>query len=416
MHQLAARAAPPTRRLTTRAAPALHANCGAFGDYWAVQFGSRWSALSSALAAPVEHVAFSNPWRPWSSSLAFHGSRWSKTPSKWRKVSHGGGAVFHMLREPSRGESAVCPAAATVSGLAAHFALDGASPLPALALDARPGSRCIDLCAAPGGKSLILAGELFGPPAAMVQPSSDAPPAPTTPTLLVTNDRSSTRRTRLRAALEGFLPAHLLGADLLSADGDGDAGGGSDVAGGDDAGLGPRSGVSVTGADAARWGGKEERWAGFFDRVLVDAPCSSERHFVHKLVGATPEQQQVLLGEWSASRLGRDAKQQYAILGNAARLLAAGGRLVYSTCSLDNAQNDGVVARLLSSKKHGAGLTLADPLERLSEPALAPLVKGVVRTEGGGAIALPDESRFGPLFWAVIERREKVVDPGVSIS
>lgn len=141
---------------------------------------------------------------------------------------------------------------------------------------------------------------------------------------------------------------------------------------------------------------------------------------------------------------------------------------MYSTCSLDPAQNDGAVARLLAHRRHGAGLVLADPLVALREAcgggrteegaaggctgggghggarrgACAPgwrgfhagegrdggaagacggdagheddtgggglgrLLDGVERT-ALGAIVLPDRSAggYGPLYWAVIERQ-----------
>ena len=49
---------------------------------------------------------------------------------------------------------------------------------------------------------------------------------------------------------------------------------------------------------------------------------------------------------------------------------------------------------------------LGDPLGgALAESSLAPLLAGARRTSCG-AIMLPDTSRFGPLYWAVIERHE----------
>ena len=76
---------------------------------------------------------------------------------------------------------------------------------------------------------------------------------------------------------------------------------------------------------------------------------------------------------------------------------------MYSTCSLADEENDGVVVKLLAHRRHGAGLRLASPLSALELSALAPLLAGVTRTKCG-ALMLPDRSRFGPLYWAVIER------------
>lgn len=155
--------------------------------------------------------------------------------------------------------------------------------------------------------------------------------------------------------------------------------------------------AAVTGIDAATWGrGRHApRWSTVaFDRILVDAPCSSERHIIQ---GAED-------GVWSRSRLKRDAALQSAILRNGARLLSVGGRLVYSTCSLADEENDGVVSKLIGHKRHGAGLALVDALGGpLAEASIAPLMHGVERTECG-ALMLPDRSRFGPLYWAVIKR------------
>jgi hypothetical protein len=120
-----------------------------------------------------------------------------------------------------------------------NYALDEASLAPVKALDLRPGSRFADFCASPGGKSLaaIFAlraeGEFF------------------------CNDLSPARVTRLRAVLHDCLPPEVM------------------------------SRVQVSRSDASRWG---LRRAGEFDRVLVDAPCSGERHLL-----ASPRE----LARWS---------------------------------------------------------------------------------------------------------------------
>jgi len=239
--------------------------------------------------------------------------------------------------------------------LTSHYMLDGASPLPALALAPKPGERVLDLCAAPGGKSLVLAGQLFA--------NGSAPPA--TGSLLVSNDRSRPRRARLRRVLSDYL-----GSTLTAEDG----------------------AVRVTGFDATYARIPTSTWPDYFDKILVDAPCSSERHVMHGSAGAT----------WSASRLKRDAKQQQQILRAAVRRLNPdGGVLVYSTCSIAPVENDGVISKLLTHASHGAGLECSDPLGALGEESLKLLLAGVEQTPLG-AIVLPDSSGFGPLYWSVL--------------
>jgi 16S rRNA (cytosine967-C5)-methyltransferase len=72
-----------------------------------------------------------------------------------------------------------------------------------------------------------------------------------------------------------------------------------------------------------------------FDRILVDAPCSGTG-----TLGRNPEIKWRLRPEDLADLQGR----QVALLRNALDVLAPGGRLVYSTCSLEGEENEAVVA------------------------------------------------------------------------
>lgn len=96
------------------------------------------------------------------------------------------------------------------------------------------------------------------------------------------------------------------------------------------------------------------------------------------------------------------------------RLLAPGGRLVYATCSVAAAENDGVVASAL--KRAGGGVRAAPEAMRWPElllkgsgsganGAAAAVEFGVEATEHG-LIALPDRAAggCGPLYWAVLEK------------
>ena len=75
-----------------------------------------------------------------------------------------------------------------------------------------------------------------------------------------------------------------------------------------------------------------------YDAILLDAPCSSERHVLND-----PK----YLAEWSPARVKSLAMQQWALLSSAFRILKEGGHLLYSTCALDRAENEGVAERLL---------------------------------------------------------------------
>jgi 16S rRNA (cytosine967-C5)-methyltransferase len=82
---------------------------------------------------------------------------------------------------------------------------------------------------------------------------------------------------------------------------------------------------------------------GSFDRVLVDAPCSGTGTLRHN-----PE----IRWRLSPDDLERLAAQQGQFLSNAASVLKSGGRLVYSTCSVEMEENEEVVASFLRSHEN----------------------------------------------------------------
>ena len=212
-------------------------------------------------------------------------------------------------------------------GLEPYY-LDEASVFAARALGVKPGDSVLDMCAAPGGKTLVLASMLAGKG------------------FLQSNDRSPDRRLRLSHVLENSLPAEWLQI------------------------------VNVTGYDGVKFGmhRKEE-----FDKILLDAPCSSDRHVLN-----SPEHLKV----WSAKRVKRLAVEQGGLLASAIDALKPGGALVYGTCALSPLENDDVVKRIL--KKRPA--MRVELLENLPE--------GADRTEFGVHI-LPDRcGGCGPIYCA----------------
>ena len=83
-----------------------------------------------------------------------------------------------------------------------------------------------------------------------------------------------------------------------------------------------------------------ERFEGYFDAVIVDAPCSGEGMF-RKDPGA--------IAEWTPESVNVCAERQAQILENAFRMLRPGGALVYSTCTFEKEENEDRVQALISA-------------------------------------------------------------------
>lgn len=85
-----------------------------------------------------------------------------------------------------------------------------------------------------------------------------------------------------------------------------------------------------------------ERYAGVFDRILVDAPCSGEGMFRKNPLAIT---------EWSRENVKACKVRQLEILDCAVKLLKRGGRIVYSTCTFSKEENEEVIDEFLTKYK-----------------------------------------------------------------
>jgi 16S rRNA (cytosine1407-C5)-methyltransferase len=138
-----------------------------------------------------------------------------------------------------------------------------------------------------------------------------------------------------------------------------------------------RSRVTVSGFDASASGGRETE-RNRFAAILLDAPCSSERHVLRD---------ERALAQWTAARPRSLSRRQWALLSSCFLMLKSGGVLVYSTCALSEEENDGVMARLL--EKYGGEVSLEEPGFTEGEKTRY------------GRIILPDASNgLGPMYVA----------------
>lgn len=218
------------------------------------------------------------------------------------------------------------------SGLLKAYHLDGASFYPPSLLNIQRGQSVLDVCAAPGGKSLQLALGLEGKGR------------------LVLNELSSARRQRLSKVVEEHLSE------------------------------GYREIIEIWGRDGSRLGERvEER----FDAVLLDAPCSSERHLIENASH---------LDTWGPKRTKQLAHRQMGLLCSALELLKSGGRMVYSTCSISPEENERLIERFLK--------------KRSSKVSAVEIVDGPGEMRSHGRLILPDSSAGqGPMYACLLERR-----------
>lgn len=152
-------------------------------------------------------------------------------------------------------------------------------------VDPKPGEKVLDLCAAPGGKTTHIASKMNGEG------------------LLVTNEIHPQRAKILSQNVER---------------------------------MGIKNAI-VTNETPERLA---TRFPNFFDRIVVDAPCSGEGMF---------RKDEVARQEWCLENVELCHNRQLQILENAEKMLKVGGRLVYSTCTFAPEENEGTISEFLKN-------------------------------------------------------------------
>ena len=219
----------------------------------------------------------------------------------------------------------------------AWYLQEPSAMLPAAVLNAHPGETVLDLCAAPGGKSTQLGASMGGQG------------------LLICNEPVPKRALILSRNIErmGITNALVVSAmpDKLSA-----------------------------------------RWPEGFDAIQVDAPCSGEGMFRRH-----PETRD----EWSPENAAGCAKRQAEILDAAAKMVRPGGRMVYSTCTLNPMENEDVIHAFLAAHSDfslepfhlpgadgASGMLTCYPHRMQGEGHFVALL----RRQGNGVASLPADS------------------------
>ena len=164
-----------------------------------------------------------------------------------------------------------------------YYIQEPSAMAPVTFLDAAPGEKILDLCAAPGGKTTQIAAAMQGRG------------------ILIANEPNPNRAKILALNIE-------------------------------------RLGISNAIVVSALPDALSQIFQGYFDRILVDAPCSGEGMFRKNEEAET---------EWSPENVEMCAERQDGILREAVKMLAPGGRIVYSTCTFAPAEDEAQISRFL---------------------------------------------------------------------
>lgn len=167
-----------------------------------------------------------------------------------------------------------------------YYLQEPSAMTPASRLPVNPGDRVLDLCAAPGGKATALASALNGTG------------------LLVANDISASRARALLRNLELFGSANSF----------------------------------VTNESPAKLA---KIFPEYFDKILLDAPCSGEGMF---------RKEEALLTDWTPEKSAELSRIQKELILQAADMLRPGGLLLYSTCTFSPQEDEEVIAFLTAER------------------------------------------------------------------
>lgn len=273
--------------------------------------GDETEAFLAEMDKPCEHSLRLNPFRENAAEVS---SAFTEDEVAWCPAGR-------YIRPGAR------PGLSPLHFAGAYYIQEASAMAPAVALNAQPGDKVLDLCAAPGGKSGQLAAALKGEG------------------LLVANEPEPARAKILSATMER---------------------------------LGITNSIVVNSLPEKLSPVLPE----FFDKILVDAPCSGEGMF---------RREPNARSEWSPASPAGCASRQAFILDHAAKMLRPGGRLVYSTCTFNRAENERTIEAFLQRRPDFSPVEFA--------------LNGVGTAQNGRLRLWPHRLRGEGHFLALLEKR-----------
>ena len=254
--------------------------------------------------------------------------------------------IFNTSSQPSSRSStnnpqpthSLPPSPQTKHRLLFYYAMDVASLYPVLLLDVDPNNTILDLCAAPGGKAfaifqLVGFGEMGG--------------------VLALNDNSYSRIKRLHNVVN-----YCVGQER-------------------------KHSIRITKRKGEEWAKIEQNT---YDKVLVDTPCSSDRHNMESWMAK---------GTFHPESL-KFAKLQHDLLMGAVHAVKNGGYVVYSTCTEASQENDEVISRACDSARK-LGIQLRAEFPQVQQDCGA--IFKTLHTKEFGTLILPSYiMNIGPMY------------------
>ena len=212
----------------------------------------------------------------------------------------------------------------------------------------------MDMCAAPGGKSLIFLDQILNRNMINIDESNNN-------CKLISNEMGFKRINNLKQVINSFVPNEIQTKHLVLTNVDGKL-----------------LGLAMPNK---------------YDFVLLDAPCSSDRHLLLQSQIQKDNKDNKMDMNWSIKSVKNIAKTQYGLLRSALETVKIGGYIIYSSCTMNKIENDHLIEQIL--KKRKGKIKIIDNISlNVGE-----------RTEYGWQI-LPDISTFyeGPLYFCVLRR------------